>query len=110
MNLYHALKLKRNPLYLKLIPRKQVNQVLDVTPRRFFTPLTLSSLPFVSLPTKTFNRHFGHIPIYYIQDLDVITWSPLQIIDHLNYYTINRIYLINDNHVFILPNFTLKIL
>lgn len=78
--------------------------------RQVFNQRTLQSLSYVSMPTTTFNQYFGHIPFYHIKELDIITWAPNELLTHLNYYTVDRIYLINDDHVVILPNFKLKIL
>ncbi len=105
--LNYITKLKRNPLFIKSIPIDTLNMM----PRHFFNIHTLNQLHYVSLPTHLYRLHFGHIPLYYIEDLNLITWCPNQLLSYLNYYTINRIYLINDDdYVIILPNYTLKLI
>lgn len=103
-----SLNLKKNPLLIKSIPKHQINSVFNLLPPSYFNKHTLSQLSYFSLPESVYNKYFGHIPLYYIKELDYITFNLTSI--NLNYYHCERIYLINNDNVFILPNFTIKLI
>lgn len=78
----NIINLKKNPLYFNQIPVMNHEKVMKLMPKYFFTIHSLEQLTHVKMNTNLFKTHFGHIPLYYMENNKnhVITWCPLKLL------------------------------
>jgi hypothetical protein len=57
------------PYFIKYVPDYMQTRVLESQDPEFYSTATLDEFSGVTIASNTFNKYFGHIPLYYITDI-----------------------------------------